>query len=265
MVTAVLAQKGGVGKTTTAITLSSYLARKGYKVLLIDIDAQGNSSQVLLHNYEDLNKEDTVASILLDRDALVFHPATRVPNLSICPSHHELSTAESLLVTLPAREKRLKMQLDAIKSQFDFVFIDCPPNVNELPKNAIVAADYLLIPFKADTFNLKGLKLLLKEKDQMIKYNDASVKVMGLLNVEYDHRTILSKTVYEKLVEIYGRFEEKGWVFNIKLPVNNAITYAHGNNRDIYEYEPNSAIATAYKNLTENELLPYLLANKDAK
>jgi chromosome partitioning protein len=259
MVIAITAQKGGVGKTSTSISLSSYLARKGFKVLVIDIDAQGNLSQVLLDNYSRLPKDQTVASILLENDALVCHEASRVPNLHVCPSHDELSVAESLLSTLPARERRLHLQLEGIRDQFDFIFIDCPPNVNELPKNAYVAADYLLIPFQADTFNIKGLTLVLNQMEKMIKYNDSKVKVLGLLSVAFDQRANISKEIYTDLVKRFGKFAEGGWVFKTKLPVNNAITYSHGSKQDIFEFEPNSPIAKAYKSFIENELLPHLL------
>lgn len=258
----VAAQKGGVGKTSTSITLAAYLARKGYKTLLIDVDPQGNSTQVVLDNYQILKKEDTVASILLERDELATVAASRIPNLYVCPSHDELSIAESLLSSLHAKERRLAIQLEPIKEKFDFVIIDCPPNVNDLPQNAMVASDYIIIPFQADSFNLRGLQLLLDQKKKLNKYFNPQLEVLGLLSVAYDQRAKISSQVYELLVKQFGLFSKGGKVFETKIPINNSITYANSAKKDIFEFEPTSKIARAYTTLIEKEILPYLLSNK---
>jgi len=259
----VAAQKGGVGKTSTAISLACYLARKKYKVLIIDVDAQGNSSQVLLSNYSILHKKDTVASILLEStESLTYVQSSLIPNfLYVCPSHDDLSIAESLLSTLPAKERRLAIQLEPIKSKFDFIIIDCPPNVNDLPVNAMVASDYMIVPFQADTFNMRGMKLLIKQKEKINKYFNANLKILGFLSVAYNQRAKISKAIYETMIEKFGTFGEGGQVFKTKLPVNNAITYAHSHKQDIFSYEPTSPIAQAYSTLVESEILPYLLNN----
>jgi chromosome partitioning protein len=251
----ITAQKGGVGKTTTAITLASYLARQKYRVLLIDIDAQGNSSTVLLKNYSDLNRRDTVASILLDNDeSLIYHQSSNIPDyLYICPSHDDLSIAESLLSTLPAKERRLEFKLKPIKDQFDFIIIDCPPNVNDLPQNAMVASDYILVPFQADSFNMRGIVLLLKQMGKIQKYFNPDLKILGFLSVAYDQRKTITREIYSKMVEKFG---DK--VFKTKLPVNSAVTYAHTAKQDIFEFEPQSPIAMAYSTLIENEILPVI-------
>lgn len=255
----IAAQKGGVGKTSTAISISAYLAKKGFKVLLIDIDAQGNASQVLLDDYSTLPPEQTVAVMLLENKELVYFPSSRISNLYVCPSHDQLSIAESLLSTLLAKERRLEMQLQPVKDKFDFVIIDCPPNVNDLPKNAMVASDYILVPFQADTFNLRGLRLLLEEKAKINKYFNPKLDILGLLSVAYDQRKAISKDIYNGLVSQFGEFSKGGKVFKTKLPVNAAITYAHANRKDIFDYELRSPISMAYSTLIEDEILPFIL------
>src|SRR3954452_6845534 len=136
MIIAIASQKGGVGKTSTSISLAAGLARKNKKVLLIDIDSQANSSKVLLPNYPDIPIERTVHTTIIKQKPLPVHE-TAVPNLFIVPSHILLSTTDMALTTaLDHREERLKIELDRIKQDYDFVFIDCPPSLSWLTLNA---------------------------------------------------------------------------------------------------------------------------------
>src|SRR5204863_2668392 len=136
MVVSIASQKGGTGKTTTSISLAAGLAHKGKKVLLVDVDSQANSSKVLLHNYQSITKEDTVYNSILQRKPLVIHP-TRLAYLDIAPSHILLSgTDVELTSAIDHREARLKNALDAVKQQYEYVLIDCPPTLSWLTLNA---------------------------------------------------------------------------------------------------------------------------------
>lgn len=149
MVIAIASQKGGVGKTSSSISLSAGLARKGKKVLLVDIDSQANSSKVLLHDYQQLTADQTLYRTILKREGtpanLPVHD-TNIPNLSTVPSHILLSSTDVELTTaIDHREARLKNELDKIKNHYDFVFIDCPPTLSWLTLNAFTASDKVFV------------------------------------------------------------------------------------------------------------------------
>lgn len=145
MIVSCASQKGGTGKTTSSIALSAGLARRGKRVLLIDIDSQANSSKVVLPHYQQLAKDDTIYSTILERNPLPIHP-TGIPNLDIVPSHILLSNTDVELTTaIDHREARLKNQLDAVKERYDHVFIDCPPALSWLTVNAFTASDGIIV------------------------------------------------------------------------------------------------------------------------
>src|SRR6266550_2913969 len=154
MIISVASQKGGVGKTSTAISLAAGLARKNKKVLLIDIDSQANSSKVLVPNYQALPKEQTLFATILHRLPLAVYP-TPIPNLDIVPSHILLSNTDVELTTaIDHREERLKRELDTIKDRYDYVFIDCPPALSWLTVNAFTASDHVIIVVSPGYFEL---------------------------------------------------------------------------------------------------------------
>src|SRR6266480_7928931 len=145
MIVSIATQKGGAGKTTTSIALSAGLARKGKKVLLVDIDSQANSSKVLLHHYPTIDKDHTLYCTILQRQPLAIHP-TNVANLAIVPSHILLSNTDVELTTaIDHREARLKSALDPVKDHYDFVVIDCPPTLSWLTLNALTASDTVIV------------------------------------------------------------------------------------------------------------------------
>lgn len=252
---AIAAQKGGIGKTTSTITIASYLTRLGYKTLVIDIDAQRNSTMVLLDGFEALSEPQTVAILLQDeiKDLSNVIHQSKVQNLDIIPSHSRLSEADVILSQLMAREARLKMLLETVKSLYDFIFIDCPPNVNWIPINAFVAADFVLIPVSPNAFDLEGIKLTLNTMQNVRKYHNKNLQLLGLLMTLYDHRNSISREIYDVLKE---RF--KSVLFNTKIPINTALQKANAHKQDIYTFEPSSTGALAYKSFIENELLPRL-------
>lgn len=251
----VAAQKGGVGKTTSTITISSYLAKLGKKVLVVDIDAQRNSTLVLLDDYEDLRENQTVSILLEDNIedlSSVIHQS-KVENLFIIPSHSRLSEADVVLSQLMARESRLKMLLEAVKSQFDVILIDCPPNVNWIPINAFVAADYVLIPVSPNAFDLEGIRLTMNTMRNVQKYHNKDLKLLGILMTLFDHRNSISHEIYDLLKK---QFEDK--LFDTKIPINTALQKANAYRQDIFTFEPTATGAIAYKSFVEKEMLPRL-------
>jgi len=261
IIIAVAAQKGGVGKTTSTINIAAYLARLGKRILVVDIDAQRNCTLVLLHGYEALQEAQTVA-ILLQSEftnlAQVIHP-TNVPGLDIIPSHSRLSEADVLLSQLMAREVRLKMLLENVKERYDFIFIDCPPNVNWIPINAFVAANYVLIPVSPNAFDLEGIRLTVATMRNVIRYNNPHLQLLGLVMTLYDHRNSISAEIYTLLKQQFGDL-----LFATKIPINTALQKANAHKQDIYTFEPTATGAIAYQSFIEKELLPKLSIPFDA-
>jgi chromosome partitioning protein len=252
---AVAAQKGGVGKTTSTITIASYLAKKGKRILVVDIDAQRNSTFVLLRDYDTLREDETVAVLLRDEvtnlQDVVHH--TSIENLHIIPSHSRLSEADVVLSQLMAREARLQMMLHKIRDKYDIIFIDCPPNVNWIPINAFVAADYVLVPVSPNAFDLEGIKLTLKTMHNVRRYHNANLRLLGLLMTLFDHRNSISHEIYQLLK---NQFREH--LFDTKIPINTALQKANAHKQDIYTYEPTSTGAIAYQSFIDKEFLPRL-------
>lgn len=264
MIITISAQKGGVAKTATAISISAYLARKGKRVLLIDLDGQENASNVVLKDSSKLSEKETVAIILKENAKLPIYESTSTPNLFVTPSHTRLSEADKVLAQLVARENRLKRKLDPIKKDFDFIIIDTPPTVNFIPFNAYVASDYVIVPFEADTFNLKGIQLVLQSMNKAKEYFNPDLDVLGFLSTKYDHRKNVSKQIFELLTKKFGAFgKDNGKVFQTKIPMNSPITYAHDNRQDVFGYAPTSAVASAYVSLIEKEILPFIDSKND--
>src|SRR5437588_63606 len=157
MIVSIASQKGGTGKTTTSIALAAGLAHKGKKVLLVDIDSQANSSKVLLHHYTSIEKEQTLYTTVLHRQPLSIHP-TAVRNLDIVPSHILLSNTDVELTTaIDHREERLKRELDLIKHNYDYIFIDCPPTLSWLTINAMTASDKVIVIVSPGYFELDSI------------------------------------------------------------------------------------------------------------
>src|SRR5512135_2083894 len=181
MVISIASQKGGTGKTSTSISLAAGLAHKGKRVLLVDIDSQANSSKVLLRQYSEITKDQTIHHTILDRGPLVIHE-THVPNLSIVPSHILLSNTDIELTTAKDhRESRLKTELDKMKHQYDFVFIDNPPALGWLTLNAFTASDKVLVVVSPGYFELDSLVQLGKTLEEVREYFNPNLKLLGYL------------------------------------------------------------------------------------
>jgi len=256
MIISVAAQKGGCGKTTTAISIAAYLARKGKNVLIIDLDGQCNTSFVLLKNYTTLSRaltpDKTVASILDDNLPLPIYD-TIIPTLKLVPSHANLSDANSILPTLIDKERRLLYALEEPSKEFDYIIIDCPPDLSFLPYSALVASDYVLIPSSPSRFDLQGLKKLIDKvvSAQSPRLNP-KLKILGHLMTLRD-QTNMSKEVYETIVKLFGDN-----VFKTQIPRNVKVSEANSKGLDIFAYAADCPAALAYKKLIETEILPKL-------
>lgn len=246
MIIAIATQKGGTGKTTTSISLSSGLARiHQKKVLLIDIDSQANSSKVLVPDYPSIRRDQTICTTILDRNPLPVQRST-VPGLDIVPSHILLSNADVELTTAKDhREARLKSQLDPIKGQYDFIFIDCPPNLGWLTINAFTAADQVLAVVEPGYFELDSLVQLTKTLSEVREFYHQSLGLLGYLFTKADP-TINSQTSLHLLRKTY---QDK--VIDTIIPRNVALKDASFNKQDIFSFEPRSKGAAAYQRVIE--------------
>ena len=240
MIIAIASQKGGVGKTSTSISLAAGIARKGKKVLLIDIDSQANSSKVLLKDYQTLSKDQTIYNTILERKPLPVHH-TQVEKLDIIPSHILLSTTDVELTTaIDHREERLKRELDRIKDQYEYIFIDCPPTLSWLTINAMSAADKVIVVVSPGYFELDSIIQIGKTIKEVKENFNQNLELAGFLFTMADP-TVNSKTSLQILRQTYTNE-----VFNTVIPQNTDLRDAHFNRQDIFSFNPNSHSALAY-------------------
>lgn len=241
-------QKGGVGKTTTAINLAAYVAKAGKRVLLVDFDPQGNSTSG--YGIEKNQLETSCYDVLMgDCTAQQVIVPTVITNLSILPSNIDLAAAETDLVNMPARESALKRALEPIRNNYDFVFIDCPPSLGLLTLNALVASDSVIIPIQSEFFALEGLSQLMNTIKIVRQRLNATLTVNGVILTMYDTRTIMSKQVTE---EIYKYFGEK--IYTVPVPRNIKLVESPSFGVPIAVHAPNSSGAVAYEALAKQFL-----------
>ncbi len=251
MIVSIASQKGGVGKTSTAISLAAGLARKGKKVLLIDIDSQANSSKVLLHDYAKLSKEQTVYSTIIERKPLVVHP-TYLPHLDIVASHILIADTDITLTTaLDHREARLKNELDKIKDRYDFIFIDNPPALGWLTINSLTASDNALIVVSPGYFELDSIVQISKTIQVVQDTFNPLLQLLGLLFTMSDS-TINTQTSLQLLRQSYT---DK--VLRTIIPKNVDLKDAHMNKQDIFAFNPKANAAKAYMTLIEEVFMPH--------
>lgn len=246
---AIFNQKGGVGKTTTNINLAACLAMKGKKVLVLDIDPQGNTTSGLGLSKRGL--EVTTHEILIEDD---YHPAeavipTGIENLFLIPASVQLAGAEVELINMPGREKRLKMAIDILKPDFDYIFIDCPPSLGFLTINSLTAVDSVLIPIQCEFYALEGVSQLMSTIDIVRNNLNPGLEIEGVILSMFDGRTNLSAQVVE---EVKKYFREK--VYATVIPRNVRLAEAPSHGMPVIQYDPRSAGAQAYMDFADEFL-----------
>lgn len=245
---AVTNQKGGVGKTTTAVNLSASLAYKGKRILLVDSDPQGNSTsgvgvkkeQIQYSLYDCLADSDLVQAAIIK---------TRQKNLSVIPSKNDLSAAEIELAGENDREFILKNALSTVKNQYDYIFIDSPPALGMLTINILTASDSVLIPIQCEYYALEGLTQLISSIQTIKKSLNKRLDIEGILATMYDKRTNLSVQVFD---EIKNHFPDK--VYQTVIPRNVRLSEAPSYGQPILKYDITSSGAEAYFSLAREFL-----------
>ncbi len=238
-------QKGGVGKTTTSINLGACLAYIGKKVLIVDIDPQGNATSGAGVDKGDVN--ECVYDVLVDdADIKKVIQETAVENLSVVPSTIQLAGAEIELVPTISREVRLKRALDEVRDQYDFILIDCPPSLGLLTINALTASDSVLIPVQCEYYALEGLSQLLNTVRIVQKHLNQELMIEGVLLTMLDARTNLGLQVIQ---EVKKYFQNK--VYQTVIPRNIRLSEAPSHGQPIIIYDPRSRGAEVYLELAK--------------
>lgn len=242
-------QKGGVGKTTSSVNISAALASMGKRVLIVDLDPQGNASSGLglkRHEYQDAN----VYHLLISEaqvDEVIYQ--TAFDNLSVIPANADLVGAEIELVNEHQREYRLKEAFSQISDRFDFIFVDCPPSLGLLTLNALTSAQSFLVPLQCEYYALEGLSQLLNTAGLVKKSLNPELKIEGILLTMFDSRNNLSHQV---VGEIRSHFSDK--VFNSIIPRNVRLSEAPSHGLPIFEYDRKSVGSRKYMELAEEIL-----------
>jgi len=244
-IVAIANQKGGVGKTTTAINLSACVAEKGKKVLLIDLDPQGNATTGLGIE-KKASGTSTYDVVINDEPAETCIEKTCQKNLDIMPSSISLAGAEVELVSLISRESKLKIALEDVESKYDYIFIDCPPALGLLTLNALTAANTVLVPIQCEFFALEGLSQLVDTIKKVQKYLNRSLSVEGVVMTMFDIRTNLSMEVVDEVKKYFGNK-----VYNTLIPRNIRLGECPSYGVPIIQYDSKSKGAEAYMDLAD--------------
>ena len=246
-------QKGGVGKTTTAVNLGIGLSRQGKKVLLIDADAQGNLTQMLgWQRPDDLSPTLSTLMEKIITDKPIF-PGEGIlehrEGVHLLPANIELSSMEVTLVNTMSRETVLRQYLSTVRKDYDYAVIDCMPSLGMMTINALTAADSVIIPVQAHYLPAKGLEQLLKSVARVKKQLNPNLSIDGILLTMVDNRTNFAKDISSLIRSTYG-----GRVFKTEIPHSIRAAEMSVEAKSIYEYDPHGKAAAAYENLTKEVL-----------
>lgn len=239
-------QKGGVGKTTTTVNLSAALAERGRKVLLVDMDPQGNASSGLgIKRHDQLDRN--IYSVLIGEKTLFdVIEKTSVPNLELVTANPDLVGAEIELVEMEGREYRLKNAIESVADFFDYILIDCPPSLGLLTVNSLTAATSFLVPLQCEYFALEGLSQLLNTAGLIRKGLNPNLSIEGIVLTMFDTRNNLSHQVVSEIKEHFGNK-----VFGAIVPRNVRLSEAPSHGQSIIQYDPKSVGAKKYRELAQ--------------
>lgn len=241
-------KKGGVGKTTTAVNLAAYCAEFGKKVLLVDVDSQGNATTGLGFSKSALKK--SVYNVLIDDEAAENNILpTQVKLLDLLPANVDLTGAEVDLVHKRDREKILKNALDKIKNNYDYIFIDCPPSLGLITINAWVASDSILIPLQSEYYAMEGVSQLMNTIAMARQHLNPKLVIEGVVITMYDGRALIAKQITSEIKRFF-----KSKLYEIIIPRNVRLAEAPSHGLPILLYDPKCAGARAYKALAEEFL-----------
>lgn len=238
-------QKGGVGKTTTAVNLGASLAVAEKRTLLVDMDPQGNAGSGVGVE-KDTQRENIYHALINDADPLAAIMKTSLPGLDILPSSDDLAGAELELVSLPGREQRLARILAAVDDSYEYILIDCPPSLGLLTLNAMVAAKSVLVPLQCEFYAMEGLSKILKTIRLVKKGLNPSLAVEGILLTMYDGRNNLSRQVSEEIRQHFGET-----AFRTVIPRNVRLSEAPSHGKPIILYDISSRGASSYLELAK--------------
>lgn len=245
---AIVNQKGGVGKTTSAVNLTASLGGKGYKILLVDIDPQGNSTSGLGINKRAL-KKSSYNVLIGDSSAEDAIIRTEYDNVYVMPSSMDLAGAELELVEISKRESKLKNALALVKDKFDFIFLDCPPSLGLITLNGLCAADTLLVPIQCEFYALEGLSQLISTVRTVKRLYNPYIEIEGVLLTMYDGRLNLTQQVVD---EVKKCFPKK--VYSTFIPRNVRLSEAPSYGQPVLYYDKASKGSKAYNDLADEFL-----------
>lgn len=251
-VIAIANQKGGVGKTSTAVNLGAGLVREGYEVLLIDLDAQANLTMAL--GFQNPDEMDyTISDVLLRavRDENIDPVEgilTTEEGIDLMPSNIQLSGYEASLVNEYGREAMLKQYIDAVRMNYDYIIIDCQPSLNILTVNALAAADSVLIPTQPQYFSTAGLQMFFQTVGKVQRKINPNLQIEGVLVTMMDKRPNFTKDLVARLREAYG---DQIKVFDAEIPTSIRMTESGAYGKSIFAYDPKGKVAAAYEQLTK--------------